>query len=524
MTTTDLTRPCRGPALGPALLILIVLGWTSAWGAFAQMEETPGPPAQRLAVTVGDSLFIDVDKGAERVAVSDPDILDAVAIRPQQIMVHGKHAGVTGLVVWDTAGARSRYRITVRIDLAPLRAQLRQLLPSEDVQASALHDAIVLSGSVSNESTANKVLEMARLFTKNVINLLRTPAATAKEEPQILLQVRFAEVDRTVGSELGANLISTGALHMPGAISTQQFGLPGLGNPAGLRGRIGAPARGAESQFSLSDLLNVFAFRPDLNLALTIKALQARGLLQILAEPNLITRNGREASFLAGGEFPYAVVQSSSGSGFPAVHVQFKEFGIRLKFTPELTRSGTILLKVQPEVSDLDFTNALTISGFVLPSIRTRRAATEIELRDGQSFAIAGLMDHRVVQQASKIPLLGDVPILGNFFKSRSLKKSNSELVVLVTPQIVKPLETKGASPLPEFDIPFLPERRSDQPHPGGDSDTAGRGSNPLETAPHPGTAELEMPAGKPEPQGVPNKPESARVDDPAQSKKEKDP
>jgi len=201
-------------------------------------------------------------------------------------------------------------------------------------------------------------------------------------------------------------------------------------------------------------LLNIFVFRPDLNLGITIKALEQRNVLQILAEPSLLALNGREASFLAGGEFPYPVVQT--GTGLNAVTIIFKEFGVRLKFTPTIARDGTIRLHVAPEVSALDFSNALTISGFTIPALSTRRSETEIELKDGQSFAIAGLLDNTLTEVASKIPVLGDLPILGHLFKSRSQNRNNTELLVMVTPKIVKPLPPGQVPPLPTFPKPFI--------------------------------------------------------------------
>jgi len=212
----------------------------------------------------------------------------------------------------------------------------------------------------------------------------------------------------------------------------------------------------------LNDLLNIFAFRPDINLAVTIKALQTKNLLQILAEPNVLALNGAEASFLAGGEFPFPVVQGSGG--LQSVTIQFKEFGIRLGFTPTILDDGQIRLKVAPEVSALDFANAVTISGFTVPALSTRRANTQVQLRDGQSFAIAGLLDNRTTEVAAKIPVLGDVPILGNFFKSKTTNRSATELLVMVTPRLVRPLEPSAVPAGPEFPKPFLDKQKFDGP------------------------------------------------------------
>jgi pilus assembly protein CpaC len=214
----------------------------------------------------------------------------------------------------------------------------------------------------------------------------------------------------------------------------------------------------------LSNLLNIFYVRPDINLAATLQALQQNNVLEILAEPNLLTASGKEASFLAGGEFPFPILQSTGGSGgFAGITIQFKEFGVRLNFTPTLTLDGLIHLKVEPEVSSLDFTNALTLSGFTIPALSTRRVKSEMDLADGQSFAIAGLIDNRVTDQLSKVPGIGDIPIIGKLFQSWSKQKSSDELLVVVTPHIVQPLTAANAPKGPVFPSPFLAPLNGEQ-------------------------------------------------------------
>jgi pilus assembly protein CpaC len=312
---------------------------------------------------------------------------------------------------------------------------------------------VILTGIVSSKEVAERAVALAQTRVKNVVNVLGIPVA----QGEILLQVRFAEVDRSAIQQLGLNFLSTGNGNTVGAVSTGQFGNT---RTADVTGRIPGQNQGFESTFTLSDLLNVFIFRPDLNLGITLRALQQRNLLQILAEPNLMALNGREASFLAGGEFPFPVVQP--GAGVNAVTITFKEFGVRLKFTPTMLPDGKIRLKVAPEVSALDFTNALTISGFIIPAISSRRAETEIELRDGQSFAIAGLIDNRLTEISSKIPGLGDIPIIGKLFKSKSVNRSNTELLVMVTPKLVKPLAPGQVPPMPTFPKSFLDKDKFD--------------------------------------------------------------
>jgi len=275
-----------------------------------------------------------------------------------------------------------------------------------------------------------------------------------------LLQVRFAEVDKSALNQFGINFLSLPGAKNVGAISTQQFGGPQLQSNSN-----GTDGRGVTSAFTLSDIMNVFLFRPDINLAVTIKALQSNNLLQILAEPNVLTQSGKEASFLAGGEFPYPVPQGIGGAGgYATVTIQFKEYGVRLSFTPTVTPDGRIHLKVKPEVSSLDYANALQIQGYVIPALSTRRVESEMELADGQSFAIAGLMDNRVIEQLERIPWIGDVPVLGKLFQSKSFNRSKDELLVVVTPTIVKPFDPGHAPAGPAFPIPFLDSEQPKTP------------------------------------------------------------
>jgi pilus assembly protein CpaC len=298
--------------------------------------------------------------------------------------------------------------------------------------------------------------------TPKVTSLMQVPPMP---NGQILLQVRFAEVNRSKISQFGINLLSLPGAKNIGTISTQQFAPPQLTttNSISTTPNSSTTTTGASTTttsttgIGVSDLLNIFLFRPDINLAATIKALQEQNVLEILAEPNLMTESGKDASFLAGGEFPFPILQSTGGgSGFAGITIQFKEFGVRLNFTPTLTPDGLIHLKVKPEVSSLDFTNALTLQGFVIPALATNRVESEMDLTDGQSFVIAGLLDNRVTEQLQKVPGIGDIPILGKLFQSRTLNKSKNELVVVVTPVIVHPLAAGSPAPSLDFPKPFI--------------------------------------------------------------------
>lgn len=421
-----------------------------------QQMTLPAPGSQEiLRLFEGKSLVVNSAEILKRVSVTNDLIATAIIISPNQVLIHGLKVGSVTLLLWNDQEQIRAFDLDILqapLDLEPLRASLAKLLPNEKIQVSQSGSSVVLTGTVTVASAIEQATAVAKTETGNVVNLL----SPAPLNQVVMLEVKFAEVDRTALQQLGANIISTGALNTPGSVTTGQFAPPSAST---LKGFIGAPLTGTESSFTLTDLLNIFVFRPDLNLGLTIKALQQRSLLQILAEPNLLAQGGKEASFLAGGEFPIPIV---SGGAVQTVSVQFKEFGVRLKFVASPNPDGTIGLKVAPEVSSLDFANALTLSGFLIPALTTRRAETEVQLRDGQSFAIAGLLDNRVTEIASKVPWLGDVPLLGKLFQSRDFKKSKSELLVMVTPHLVKPLAAGQAPPLPQFPIPFLTPDKSE--------------------------------------------------------------
>jgi pilus assembly protein CpaC len=427
----------------------------------SQTQQAPGE-AEALHVLVGRSLVVSSPLRIKRISVADPSIIDTVVVNPYQILINGKAPGSVSLVVWDETDQSQEFDVYVDLDVRGLADQLRATFPGQPVRVEAQKDVVVLSGRVGSSAAADKMLEMAKAVSTKAVSLLEVPPPAAPGE--VLLQVKFAEVDRSALSQLGANLLFMPGGKNVGAISTGQFGSTTLSGgliPTPGSGTVTTLANGtttaSSSGFTLSNLLNVFLYRPDLDLAATIQALQQQNLLEILAEPNLLTESGKEASFVSGGEFPYPVVQGGGAGSVPTVTIQFREFGVRLYFTPVLTPEGYIHLKVRPEVSSLDYSNALTFSGYTIPALSTRRVESEMELRDGQSFAIAGLVDNRVTEIASKIPGLGDIPILGKFFQSRSLSKSRNELLVLVTPRIVKPLESNRVPAPPYFPRPLMP-------------------------------------------------------------------
>jgi pilus assembly protein CpaC len=415
---------------------------------------------------VGRSKQINSQERIKRVSVADPNVLDTQVVSPTQVLIDGKAPGSTSLVLWTETGESETFDVFVDLDIQGLRQMIHQAYPAEKVGVESENGVVVLSGRVASQAVVDKIVEMAKSSAPKTINMMEAPTPIVGE---ILLQVKFANVDRTAVTELGLNILSLPGAKNIGIIGTQQFGAPQL--------PTGTPLGATTGGFSLSDLLNIFIFRPDIDLAMTIKALQQKNIVEILAEPNVMTQSGKDASFLAGGEFPYPVVQASS-SGAPVVTILFREYGVKLDFTPTLTSDGMIHLKVKPEVSALDFSNALIISGFTIPALTTDRVESEMDLRDGQSFAIAGLLDNRVTDVLEKVPGIGDIPILGKLFQSRSLTKSKNELLVLVTPHIVMPAPPNQVPAVPNYPEPFMKPgdlpKSSDpsaaQPVPGGNS------------------------------------------------------
>jgi len=389
--------------------------------------------AAPLRVMVGKSLLINTTERLKRVSVTDPTVADTVVVTPTQVLVNGLAPGEVSLLIWDELERSRSFDLRVDVDITAASEEMHHLFPDEQINVTPSRSAIVLSGHVTTEDVAKHAGALASAYSKNVVNVLTFGPVGAEE---VLLEVKFAEVDRTALTQTGFNLLTTGSGNTIGTVSTGQFGgltVSPITNTTTTNG-----TGTASTTTTVSNLLNLFFFNPQVHLGAVIQALQSRNLLRILAEPNLVAVNGKEASFLAGGEFPFPVVQPGAG-GISTVTVQFREFGVRLKFTPVIQPNGNIHLRVAPEVSTLDFSDAVTVSGTTIPAISTRKAETEFELQDGQSFVIAGLMDNRITNIGNRIPWLGDIPIIGNFFKSKSDQKSNSELMVLCTVRRISP-------------------------------------------------------------------------------------
>lgn len=439
-----------------------------------------------LSVAVGKSVVLDMARPVIRIVVGYGGYAEAAAVSPTQVLVNGKTAGETTLILWDMGGGRQFFNVTVRPStyvitdhLEAVRRELRIALRGQDVMVNEEGGIIFLRGTVDDLLSSDRAVTIASIAGK-VVNLLNVKVPAA--QPQILLKVRFASVDRTKEKQLGINLFSTGLGNTLAAASTGEYSQPNVKTSADIS--------------TITDL-NLFAFYPGINLGATVQALATKGVLQVLAEPNVLTENGKQASFLAGGEFPYPVIQSAGTGNAVPITIQFRQYGIRLSFLPTITPRGTIRLQVNPEVSSLDYANAVTVAGYVEPALTVRSVKTEVELQDGQSFAIGGLLDNRDTETWDKIPFLGDIPILGKLFKSMSSTKSNTELIVIVTPEIISPVPEGQTIPSPKYPDAFLPPNSNTPMH----SPDAKTPENTLPPPPQTIPVQQLLDSMKPEPQ-----------------------
>jgi pilus assembly protein CpaC len=489
----------RGPATKIAALVIYIIvilvatpqaqqpvSFSGAPGTMSAGPAAVAPDATSIDLLVGRSTILNVGTAISRVSLTVPDVADAMVTAPQQLLVHGKTPGTISLFVWDRAGGIKTYEVNVRRDLSHLIEQMRNLFPGEPIAVTGSGKDVVISGIVSSKYVIDKAADVTAGYVdkkENVVNLLKQAEGVASN--QVMLRVRFAEVSRSALQELGAAFVANGYKNdWFGRTTTQQFAAPDFDSD-----KAGG--------LTFSDFLNVFLFNTKHGVGAVVKALQTKGLFQSLAEPNLIASNGKEASFLAGGEYPYPVAQGTSGN--TAVTIVFKEFGVRLSFTPTVLGGDLINLKVKPEVSSLDFANGVSLSGFRVPALSTRRTETEVELQDGQTFAIAGLMNNTVSSTMSKIPGIGDIPVLGYLFRSRAYQKNQTELVVMITPQIIRRGSTGVSQGLPTIVEPYLaaPAKPLPQPAPYVGSPRYPTTSSPARSG---GTAQSDAPAPAPAP------------------------
>ena len=432
-----------------SLSVFLLLSFTSLGAQQPQPGQVP-----QVSITAGRSTILSTDFDVTRIAITNPEVADATVVRPREILVDGKAPGTISLILWgDTM--RVQYDVVVEQPVSALEQQLHRLFPSETIEVASNADGIVLSGRVSSTQVMLRIAEVVRAASPkaNVINMLQVPGGS--DAQQVMLQVRIAEVNRRAVTELGTSLFTgaTGVGDWIGRGTTGQFSSVEFDN---LSRTVTGNADGTrdtalEGELQFSDFLNIFLFNTKWNAGTLIRALKQSGYFQSLAEPNLIAYNGKEASFLAGGEFPVPIANAIG-----QVSIQFKEFGVRLNFTPTIA-GDLIRLKVRPEVSELDFNNGVTLEGFRIPALSTRRAETEVELRDGQSFAVAGLINNASQTDRAAIPLLSQVPIIGHLFSSKAERQARTELLVLITPRLVRPLNPDEVPALPTLPGRFLP-------------------------------------------------------------------
>lgn len=426
--------------------------------------------AERVLLTAGRSTVLMTDFDITRIAVTNPAVADAVVVRPREILVDGKGSGTVSLIVWGAA-ERRHYDVVVDPGVTTLQQNFQQLFAGEDIHVSVTDEAVILSGAVSSNDVMLRAGELAKAAMPklSVINMMELPSGSPSK--QVMLQVRFAEVNRNALQQSGLSLFANRD-NVAGRVTTGQYPGPTF----------------ADNDLEFSDFLNVFLFSRTQGIGGVLKALQGRGFLQSLAEPNLIAYNGQEASFLAGGEIPIPLV-----TGLGQLSIQYKEFGVRLSFTPTIA-GDVIRLKLRPEVSTLDFTNGILLSGFRIPALNTRRAETDVELRDGQSFAIAGLLNNLTQTDRQAVPWLSRVPILGTLFKSRALRAEQTELMVLVTPRLVRALDPDEVPTLPVRPSAFInpaDEENEGVPSQGDEVDRPG-----LRDAPPPPARRPPTPVG----------------------------
>jgi pilus assembly protein CpaC len=441
----------RFRAMRFASAVLVVLSLLLQGHVNAQ-QPAADATISRLNITAGRSTVLTVDFDITRIAVTNPAVADATVVQPREILIDGKAPGTISLIIWG-AGRRVQYDLVIQAPIPGLEQQLQSLFPGEDIRVSMNDQAIILSGNVSTNAIMLTAAEIAAATSDKlrVINLIQLPGGS--ESQQVMLQVRFAEVNRRALQEAGVSFFTSGIgfKNVWGRTTTEQFSAPGFENLQSTKNLTTGELTSVSGELTFSDFLNLFFLSSKYDIGAVIRALKSSGQFQSLAEPNLIAYNGQEASFLAGGEFPVPVVQGASGS----VTVVFKEFGIRLNFTPTIA-GDVIRLKVRPEVSALDFANGITLSGFRIPALTTRRAETDVELRDGQSFAIAGLLDNISQSDEAAIPILSKLPVIGALFKSNAKRAARTELMVLITPRLVRPLDPDEVPPLPTRQDQFI--------------------------------------------------------------------
>lgn len=439
-------RPCRGAFLTFVFIVLVCRIFASEATAKEPVVKLDTTAAGKISLVVGKSVVIESPNAVKRVSLAAPSYADAIVLSPRQIYLTGKAPGLTNLTLWESDTVLAAYDVEVSPDIVRLKEKLHEILPQEDnIKVSSFHDTITLSGTVANASSLSQALAVAAPFGK-VANLLEAGGVQ-----QVMLEVRISEVQKSTMKRLGINFNGVSG-------SGKQFGVSLLNNLTTIKTQppLGFPNGSSDvaapGGVAVSPSINaLFRFIHDGSTWTGfIDALKDNGLLTVLAEPTLTALSGQTASFNAGGEVP---IPEASGLG--TVSIKYKKFGVGLSFTPTVLSEGKISMHVAPRVSDIDFSNAVISNGFLIPGFTERDVSTVIELADGQSFALAGLLSEKVTEDVAKIPVLGDIPILGVLFRSSAFKKNETELVVIVTPHLVKPLDmSKQTLPTDKYGDP----------------------------------------------------------------------
>ena len=450
-----LTLTCAASLLGQIQpMVAAAASAATPPSATAAAFTESAPSSQMLHVVVGRSVFLDTADRVKRVYIANPLILDSYTASPHQVVLTSKIAGTSSVILCDEMGRMQPYQVSSDLDVEDLAASIKHALPTEDVRVHSRENHIVLEGTVSSDAKADTASKLALLYSKDVTNSIAVNRALIK---QVKLKVRIVEIDRTKMEQFGFNFFSGGG-SLISSTTTQQYGSIASVTP---------PTTSAPGTLTVSDALNFLLFSSKLNVGASLKDLENKQVLQILAEPNITTLSGEKANFLAGGEFPFPVVQGGAG-GLTSITIQFRSYGVKVEFTPVVNADGTIELKVAPEVSALDYTNSVTISGYTIPALSTRKADTQVTLNSGQSFAISGLLDKRTTDLYATTPGFASVPIIGQLFKSKGVTHSNSELVVIVTPEVIDPLAKPEPFTEPKFIIPVLVPDKFDKSLPSG--------------------------------------------------------
>ena len=410
---------------------------------------------------IGHTMFLDTEARVNRIYVGNPAVIESYIVSPKQILLTAKTTGVSSVVLWDEKNQTRLYMISSEPDLDSLRTALASAFPGEKISAEAEQGRVVLAGAVSTQTVADSAEKMATLFSKDVVNSLVVNSATAK---QVQLKVRFVEVDRSRLNQFGVNIFAPGGASAGGAGSTSQF--PSTATlSSGSNSSSGSGLLVGGNTLTVSNPLNFLFYSTKANVGVSVQDLENNEIVQILSEPTITTLNGQTASFLAGGEFPFPVVQGAS-TGATSITIQFRPYGVKLAFTPKVNVDGTIELKVSPEVSALDYTNAVSISGYTIPALSTKHVDTQVVLRSGQSFAISGLLDRRTTDSLARTPGVASIPFLGALFRSKSINLTTSELIVVVTPTLIDPLTDEAAPAEPATVRPFLNQGKFDMNFP----------------------------------------------------------